>query len=108
MFVLSDDGTNAVNLDHVSALQVVTEGGAGALIALHDGVVSVLVHGSPARCSEGIRAIFEDHRPRTIVPETTPDMVVPEARSDPFLLDLAEQIGPPSEIVVPQLEVPGR
>ncbi len=100
MFVLSDDGTNAVNLDHVSALQVVTEGGAGALIALHDGVVSVLVHGSPARCSAGMRAIFADHRRRR--PYVSGD------GPDPFLLDLGEQIGPPSEIVVPQLEVPGR
>ncbi len=101
MFVLSDDGTNAVNLDHVSALQVVTEGGAGALIALHDGVVSVLVHGSPARCSDGLDAIFFDPRPRSEAGDSG-------GRPDPFLIDLGERIGPPSEIVVPQLEVPGR
>lgn len=98
MFVLSDDGAAVVNLERVSVLQILQEPeGAVALVAAGDGLMTALVRGSPARCYEGLRAIFEENA-----------RIVPADELDPLLLDLGARIGPPTNFVLPKLEVPGR
>lgn len=96
MFVLSDDGRTAVSLDRVTVFQVLDQpDGTAGLVALGEGIASLLVQGSTARCYEGLRVIFQEYS------RGAPDELTPP------LIDLAEHIGAPSDLVLPRVEVPG-